>query len=45
MNNKEKIDNALDILENDGNIIKTCDDRELILIDNSEKVQNTDDCT
>lgn len=45
MNNKEKIDNALDILENDGNIIKTCDDRELILIDKSGKVQNIDDYT
>lgn len=45
MSIKVTIDNALDILGNGGNIIKTRDDRELILIDNSEKVQNTDDCT
>jgi len=40
----KKIDDANNVLAADGDIIKTRDDRELILIDKDGKVQNVDDC-
>lgn len=47
MSNEQKthIDRLKEILQKNGNIIKICYDRELILIDKSGKVQNTDDYT
>lgn len=32
------------VLSNGGNIIKTRDDRELILVDKDGNIQNTDSC-
>ena len=40
----KKIDDANNVLAAGGNIIKTRDDRELILVDKEGKVQNTNDC-
>lgn len=38
------IKEAQNVLSNGGNIIKTRDDRELILVDKDDKVTNPDDC-
>ena len=43
MDNK-KIEEAQEILINGGNVIKTREDRALILVDKDGKIQNTDDC-
>lgn len=40
----KKINNANEVLALGGDVIKTRDDRELILVDKDGKVQNTDDC-
>lgn len=40
----KKIDDANNVLAAGGDIIKTRDDRELILVDKDGKVQNTNDC-
>ena len=40
----QKIDDANNVLKAGGDIIKTRDDRELILVDKDGKVQNTNDC-
>lgn len=40
----KKIDDANNVLATGGDIIKTRDDRELILVDKDGKVQNTNDC-
>ena len=45
MDIKQKIDIAKQILSAGGNIIKTRDDRELVLIDKDGKVQNEDVCS
>ena len=42
MNIKEKIDAAKHILKDGGNVIKTRDDSELILVDKNGEVQNVD---
>ena len=44
MDTKQKIQNAQTVLADGGNVIKTRDDRELILIDKNGKVQNPDVC-
>lgn len=44
MDSKEKIENAESILKAGGNIIKTRDDRELILVGADDHVQNEGDC-
>lgn len=44
MNTKEEIKKAQDMLKAAGNIIKTRDDHELILVDKGGKVQNADAC-
>lgn len=44
MNTKEEIKKAQDMLKAAGNIIKTRDDHELILVDKDGKVQNADAC-
>ncbi len=44
MDYEEKIKEAQVILDAGGNVIKTRDDRELILVDKDNKVQNKDDC-
>lgn len=43
MDNK-KIEEAQEILINGGNVIKTREDRALILVDKDGKIQNIDDC-
>lgn len=45
MDIKQKIDTAQQILNADGNIIKTRDDRELIYINSKGEVQNIDACS
>ena len=45
MDIKQKIDIAKQTLSAGGNIIKTRDDRELVLIDKDGKVQNEDACS
>ncbi len=45
MDKQQKIDNANNVLNNGGNVIKTRDDRELILVDKDGDVQNKDDCS
>ena len=40
----KKIDDANEILADGGNVIKTRDDRELILVDKDGKVHNGDNC-
>ena len=44
MDTKYEIEIAQSVLNNDGNVIKTRDDRELILVDKDGKVQNPDSC-
>lgn len=44
MDKQQKIDNANNVLNGGGNVIKTQDDRELILVDKDGCIQNTDDC-
>lgn len=44
MNIEEKIKNAQTLLKAGGNVIKTRDDHELILIDKDKKIQNKDNC-
>lgn len=44
MDTKKKIEDANKVLSEKGNIIKTRDDRELILVDKDENVSNPDDC-
>lgn len=44
MDSKEKIENAESILKAWGNVIKTRDDRELILVGADDHVQNEGDC-
>ena len=44
MGEKKKIEDANKVLSDKGNVIKTRDDRELILVDKDEKVTNPDDC-
>lgn len=44
MDSKEKIENAESILKAGGNVIKTRDDRELILVGADDHVQNEGDC-
>ena len=44
MNTKQKIEKAQAVLDAGGNVIKTRDDRELILVDKDGKVQNADVC-
>lgn len=44
MDAKKKIEDANKVLTAKGNIIKTRDDRELILVDKDGKVTNPDDC-
>lgn len=44
MDAKKKIEDANKVLTSKGNIIKTRDDRELILVDKDGKVTNPDDC-
>ena len=44
MDTKTKIENANAILSDKGNVIKTRDDRELIMVDKDGKVTNPDDC-
>lgn len=45
MDVRKKIDTAQKLLKDNGNIIKTRDDRELLFIDENGKVQNADACT
>lgn len=45
MDVRKKIDTAQKLLKDNGNIIKTRDDRELLFIDENGKVQNADVCT
>ena len=45
MDVRQKIDTAQKLLKDNGNIIKTRDDRELLFIDENGKVQNADVCT
>lgn len=45
MNVRKKIDTAQKLLKDNGNIIKTRDDRELLFIEENGKVQNADVCT
>lgn len=40
----KKIEEAQNILKDGGNVIKTREDRELILVDKDGKIQNLDDC-
>ena len=42
MNTKQKIEKAQAVLDAGGNVIKTRDDRELILVDKDGKVQNAE---
>lgn len=42
---EKKIDTAQKLLKDNGNIIKTRDDRELLFIEENGKVQNADVCT
>lgn len=44
MDTKEKIAKAKTVLENGGNLIKTREDRELILVGENGVVQNEEDC-
>ena len=44
MDTKQKIEKAQTVLDAGGNVIKTRDDRELILVDKDGKVQNADAC-
>lgn len=44
MDTKQKIEKAQIVLDAGGNVIKTRDDRELILVDKDGKVQNADAC-
>ncbi len=44
MDVKQNIDNAKKILDDGGNIIKTRDDRELILVNAKGIIQNPNDC-
>lgn len=44
MDSKNKIEKANNVLSDKGNIIKTRDDRELILVDRNGKVINPEDC-
>lgn len=44
MDTKQKIEKAKTVLDAGGNVIKTRDDRELILVDKDGKVQNADAC-
>ena len=44
MDIKQKIDKVQAVLNGGGNVIKTRDDRELILVDKDRRVQNTDSC-
>ena len=44
MDTKQKIEEAQTVLDAGGNVIKTRDDRELILVDKDGKVQNADAC-
>lgn len=44
MDTKYEIEIAQSVLNNDGNVIKTRDDRELILVDKDGKVKNADSC-
>lgn len=44
MDYKKKIEEAQDVLKAGGNVIKTRDDRELILVNKDNKVQNKTDC-
>lgn len=45
MDVRKKIDTAQKLLKDNGNIIKTRDDRELLFIEENGKVQNADVCT
>ena len=45
MDVRKKIDTAQKLLKDNGNIIKTRDDRELLFIDENGNVQNADVCT
>lgn len=40
----KRIEEINEILKDGGNVIKTRDDRELILVDKNGKVQNEGDC-
>ena len=44
MDIKQEIEIAQSVLNNDGNVIKTRNDRELILVDKDGNVQNSDSC-
>ena len=44
MDTQLKIEKAQTVLDAGGNVIRTRDDRELILVDKDGKVQNTDAC-
>lgn len=44
MDIKQKIANAKDLLEKKGNVIKTRDDHDLILVNADSTIQNPDDC-
>lgn len=44
MDKIKKIEEANKVLSDKGNVIKTRDDRELILVDKDGKVTNPDDC-
>ena len=45
MNIEEKIKNIQTLLKEGGNVIKTRDDRELILINNDNEIINQNDCS
>ena len=44
MDTKQEIEKAKEVLKAEGNVIKTRDDHELILVDKNGKVQNADAC-
>ena len=44
MDTEQKIDTAQQVLKTGGDVIKTRDDRELILVTKDGKVQNADAC-
>ena len=44
MDKKQRIENAKGIIESKGNVIKTREDRDLILVDKDGKIQNSDEC-
>ena len=44
MDIKQKIETDQKVLNEEGNVVKTRDDRELILVDKDGKVQNSDSC-